>query len=147
MPDNERSRALAPPPLPNSRQELDRSRRTRRTLTLNDMFEVVYRVLMDVDGAQSDGDRAQRDSYRKYVLAVYDSQAVEGSLSIDNVKAAEIVREYARASNLPEVADLKDQNLATLVKVQGVVLRRYGQDRKSRRLMLGGEVVENDSDE
>lgn len=154
MTEVQRSRSLAPPPLPNSRQELEAQRRVRRTITLNDMYEMVYKVLNDIEGVEEirdesarDKARDQRTKFRSFILAVYDSQAVEGSLTVDNIKAAEMVRDYARSSEIPEIAELRGLNLATLVKVQGVVLRRYGQDRKSRRLMLGGEVVSNGDEE
>lgn len=126
-----RQQALATP-FPRTQSQMLALRRIKARRSINDLFEDAYLVMIETD-----------DIYIRLLDAIYDSQAVEGSLSIDNVKAAERVRNYAIEHN---IAALKDEKLATLVKVQGVVVRRYGMDRKHRRQTLGGEVISNGSD-
>jgi hypothetical protein len=67
-----------------------------------------------------------------------DSDAVEGSLAIDTIKAAEMIRVFATNSSNPFV---KDKNLATITRALKVVLRRYGIGREQRADMVGGEHV------
>jgi DNA replicative helicase MCM subunit Mcm2 (Cdc46/Mcm family) len=126
-----RQQALATP-FPRTQSQMLALRRIKARKSINDLFEDAYLVMIETD-----------DIYIRLLDAIYDSQAVEGSLSIDNVKAAERVRNYAIEHN---IAALKDEKLATLVKVQGVVVRRYGMDRKHRRQTIGGEVVSNGND-
>lgn len=102
-------------------------RMIKQERTLNDLIEDVHRVLVD-----------ENEKYRGYLYATYDEQAVEGSLSADNIKAAELIREKAVEVGNREVAQ---QKLATIVKALGVVLRRYNQSRKQRRRTVGGEAV------
>lgn len=124
--DENRAQALAVP-FPRTQSQMLALRRIKARRSINDLFEDAYLVLIETD-----------DTYIRLLDAIYDSQAVEGSLSIDNMKAAERVRNYAIEHNIPA---LKDEKLATLVRVQGVVVRRYGMDRKHRRQTIGGEVV------
>ena len=113
-----------PLPLPVDTKALVRSSKQKRTL--NDQVEDIYLSLYD--------DKMFQD----YLYATYDEQAIEGSLSADNVMAAGMIRDRARKNNSHEVAALK---LATISKCLGVVLRRYDIDRKSRQLMVGGQRV------
>jgi hypothetical protein len=115
-----------PPPLPVSAKDWDVARKTETRLTLNDHVERVHNVL-----------RVQ-ESYTRFLYAVWDEQAVEGSLSCDNTEAARLIREKAKEMQIREVAD---QKLATIVKSLGVVLRRYNQARKQRRNMVDGRIV------
>lgn len=95
--------------------------------TINDQVEDVHIALVD-EGNQE---------YLDYLDAVYDEQAVEGSLSADNTLAAKMIRDEAVKRNVPRIAQAK---LATIVKALGVVLRRYGVSRAERKRMLHGEV-------
>lgn len=113
------------PPLPEKIEQWERHTKVERTL--NDMVEDLHRVLVNED-----------EKYRAYLRAVYDAHAVEGSLSADNVLAAMIIREKAKANGVTEVAEEK---LAIINMALGVVLRRYHASRKQRRQMLGGEEV------
>ena len=70
------------------------------------------------------------DQYFRYLEAVYDEQAVEGSLFADDTMAAEMIRDYAKKIACSAVAHEK---AATIVKALGAVLRRYGASRKQRR--------------
>lgn len=101
-------------------------RKIKTTRTLNDEVETVHLALAD------------NQHYQDYLDPVYDSQAQEGSLSIDDVKAAEMIRHRAKDMAIIVVAK---QNLATLVKALRVVLRRTGDSREERRNRLHGEVV------
>jgi hypothetical protein len=67
-----------------------------------------------------------------------DSDAVEGSLAIDTIKAAEMIRVFAINSNN---VFIKNKNLATITRALKVVLRRYGIGREQRADMVGGEYV------
>lgn len=117
-----------PPPLPEKVEDWHRVTKAERTL--NDMVEDVHRSL------------AGSDQYKAFLYAVYDEQAVEGSLSCDNTEAARMIREQAKKMKYDELAREK---LATIAKAMGVVLRRYGQSRKQRRNMIGGTIVPENS--
>ena len=108
-------------------------RKTEFHRTLNDLVEDVHLALVD-----------KSQQYVKYLDAVHDEQAVEGSLAADNIMAAQMIREEAKNRNMPRLAEAK---LATIVKGMGVVLRRYHMSRQERRNMIGGEVVPNGNGE
>src|SRR6266498_3771777 len=114
-------------PLPATREEMLSRRIGKPRLTLNDYVEEIYVALWTQDG-----------DFMRYLDAVYDEEAVEGSLSIDNSKAAECIRLYAKNNNVPIVAGKK---LATIVKALNVVLRRYGMTRKQRAGGFGRDTV------
>lgn len=114
-------------PLPATRS--DWVRKTQFNRTINDQVEDIHLALLD------------DEEYIELLQAVYDEQAVEGSLSSDNNMAAIKIRNAAKKMNNP----VKDQKLATIIKALGVVLRRYGVSRKERRNMVGGEVVNTDN--
>jgi hypothetical protein len=67
--------------------------------------------------------------FSKYLEAVYDYDAVEGSTAIDDVMAAIRVREQA----CDEGTTLDVTSLAVVVKTLNHVLRRYNLSRKQRR--------------
>ena len=123
-----------PPALPETVEEFRARRKSETTRTLNDLVEEIHLALYEKD-----------EEYTGYLYAVYDEQAVEGSLACDNVKAAEIIRDHAKKTNGVEVAR---QKLHTIVKVLNIVLRRYGSSRKERRNMIDGVVMptENNGD-
>jgi hypothetical protein len=77
------------------------------------------------------------EQFQSYLDAVYDEQAVEGSLSIDNAKAAELLRDKAIKTG----SRVGQEKLATIVKSLNVVLRRYGFSRNERRNLVAGKVV------
>jgi len=116
------------PPLPAKLADWHRVNKAERTL--NDLVEDLHRELV------SD------EKYRKYLQAVYDAHAVEGSLAADNVLAAMMIREKANARGISEIASEK---LAIINLALGVVLRRYHKSRKQRRNMVAGEEVPNDN--
>jgi hypothetical protein len=66
---------------------------------------------------------------------------VEGSLAADNIMAAEMIRDKAKAAG----SELASEKLATISKALGVVQRRYGFSRKERRNMVRGEIVPGDN--
>jgi hypothetical protein len=119
-----------PPALPVALSEWQRFLKSERTL--NDLVEDVHRALIDSD---------QGEKYRSYLYAVYDEQAVEGSLAADNIEAARMIRIWSSENG----SELSRQKLATIAKALGVVLRRYHASRKERRQMIDGEVVPGDS--
>ncbi len=120
-------------PLPATRDEMIERRKIKSTKTLNDWVDDIHITLY--------GDN---EPYTTYLDAVYDEMAVEGSLAIDNAKAAEIIRDYARNDSHPRPYIAK-QKLASIVKALNVVLRRYCISRKERAIMIGDEAVPNDN--
>jgi len=120
-----------PPPLPANREELVAARLINFDSNVNDLVDDIHMVLFVED-----------PTYKRFLYAVHDSQAKEGSLSADNWAAANIVREYAREHS---VAGVKDENLATISRALNVVLRRCNLSRKQRRNMVHGEIVADDN--
>lgn len=118
-----------PPSLPETVEEFRARRKVVTKKTLNDTVEEYHLKLYD------------RDDYSRLLYAVYDEQAVEGSLAADNILAASMLREEARRDGNVE---LSREKLATIAKSLGVVLRRYGESRKERRNMVGGQIVETE---
>lgn len=119
-----------PPPLPATVEELINDRKVAVERTLNDYVEEAYLHLY-----------ATNEDFKNYLYAVYDEQAVEGSLAMDNGEAVTILRDYAKAESIVIIAREKK---ATLVKALNVVLRRYGKSRKERKNMVGGSIVSDD---
>jgi hypothetical protein len=119
-------------PLPKTREEFLALRKSEPVRTLNDYVDEITEKLYD------------NDEFRRFSEAVYDEDAVEGSLSIDNAKLAEMIRQYAVENNIPAVSSKK---LATIVKALNVVMRRYGLSRMQRKNLLHGEVVDGNGQE
>ena len=115
-------------PLPATVEDMLAQRRTMAGRTLNDYVEDLHIK------AWSD------PKYQQFLDAVYDEDAVEGSLSADNYSAAQLLRDLARKQAIPQVATRK---LATIVKALNVVMRRYRMTRKERALTIGGQVMAN----
>jgi hypothetical protein len=112
--------------VPRTAEQYLAKRKLKSKRTLNDEVETVHLALAD------------DEQYQAYLDPVYDSEAVEGSLSIDDAKASEMIREKAREM---AIVAIQNKNLATLVKALRVVLRRTGDSRDERRNKLHGEVV------
>lgn len=112
-------------PLPATREEL-LSRKTMKVASLNDRVDFIHQDLWD------------DPNYQRYLYACWDSQAVEGSLSADNLMAAMMIRDYARKNSDPLVADEK---LAVINHSLNIVLNRYHIGRKERRVTVAGEAV------
>jgi hypothetical protein len=126
-----RSTSILARPAPLPAKIDDWERKNKSSLTLNDHVESVHRTLWDSD-----------EEYRRYLEAVWDSDAVEGSLAIDNVKAAEMIREKALKLDGNPVGTKK---LDTIVRSLNVVLRRYENSRKERRETVQGVMVPSPS--
>jgi hypothetical protein len=124
-----------PPPLP-GRGELWELK-VKSQLTLNDRVMVIHNILRE--------DEKLSPRYHLLLNAVYDDQAIEGTLAYDNAMAAQMIRDYAVKKD-PE-DPLGKEKLSTISKALAVVMRRYGYSRKERRDMLGGEIVPNTTGE
>jgi hypothetical protein len=123
----------AAPPLPATVEELIADRKIKQERTLNDFVEDAYLALYE-----------DSEAFRDFLRAVYDEQAVEGSLAADNLEAAALIREHAKEKGVREITREKK---ATIVKSLNVVLRRYAKSRKERKNMVHGQTVpENDSE-
>lgn len=114
----------AAPPLPENIEDWERHIKAERTL--NDLVEDIHRILVN-----------ENPDYRRYLRAVYDAHAVEGSLAADNYKACDLIRAKAKEIG----SEIQEEKLAIINLALGVVLRRYRASRKQRRNMLGGEEV------
>ncbi len=125
----------APPPLPATLAEWDAVRDVKSTLTLNDRVESLHRHLSATDAG-----------YPKYLWAVYDEQAVEGSLTDDDHEAARRIREMAKSTDHADSV-VAGEKIASIKKSLRVVLRRYHQGRKERKNTVGGQIVPDDNDE
>jgi len=124
---------VSPVPLPSTRGDLAVLRKLKAKLKpLNDQVEEVVEQLIE------------DAKFNRYLQAVYDEQAVEGSLAADNIGAAIMIREKALELGYSSLADEK---WATISKALGVVLRRYGLSRKERKNTVNGEVVRGDRDD
>lgn len=118
---NEHLRAR-PTPLPAKSDNWQRKIKSARTL--NDHVEDVHLSLWD-----------DNPEYRQFLEAVWDSDAIEGSLSIDNTMAAIMLRD--KAKNI-EGNPVDKKKLDTIVKSLGIVLRRYEFSRRERRHTVEG---------
>lgn len=116
-----------PTQLPAKMEDWQRTLQGHRTI--NDHVEDVLEVLVN-----------KSPEFRALLEAVWDTDAVEGSLSADNIIAAQMIRDAARKED-PEHHPLAKRKLATLVRSLGVVLRRYDADRKTRRQTVDGKIV------
>ena len=108
----------APPPLPATRADLLAGYKLKRRRNINDLVEEIIVKLWDND-----------ENFMKYVDAIYNEQAVEGSLDEDDTMAALIIRDVARKEKQMEVAD---KNLRTIKLAMRVGLRRFGVSRPER---------------
>lgn len=111
-------RRVTPPPLPATRADLLAGYKLKRKRSINDLVEEIIVKLWDVD-----------DDFMKYVDAIYDSDAVEGSLEEDDTMAAQMIRNVARKDNNSEVSS---KNLHTIKLAMRVGLRRFGIARPER---------------
>jgi hypothetical protein len=112
-------------PLPATREDMANRKDMKTQLTLNDHVDSIHMTMWD------------NADYRQLLDATSDEDAVEGSLAIDNAKAAEMIRKHAEVTKNPYVAKKK---LATIVKALNVVLRRYHMTRRERAITIGGET-------
>jgi hypothetical protein len=120
-----------PIPLPSKID--DWARKVKSSRTLNDHVEDIHRALWDTN-----------PDYCRLLEAVWDSDAVEGSLAIDNSLAAMMLRDAAKEVPGNMAAGKK---LDTLVKSLNVVLRRYENSRRERRDTVSGQRVLNPNDD
>jgi hypothetical protein len=119
-----------PPTLPVTSAEHLAHRKLKAKRTINDQIEDIHLTLIE------------NEQYREFLEAVWDEQAVEGSVLDDRHCAAKMIRDRAMKAN-PFIAK---QKLATIRKSLGVVLARYGFSRNERRNAIGGDAGQ-DSDE
>lgn len=105
----------------------DLTRKSLRSMTLNDHVEPVFLKLFD------EGDNPV---FHQYLAAVSNADSVEGSVFADDILAAQMIRDAA-----PEKSPIKAARLVAIRNALNVVLRRYGISRNERRYQLGGEIV------
>jgi len=83
------------------------------------------------------------EEWLKYLDAVDDSQAIEGTQALDDIEAARILRSVAVKAGYPRIAE---QKLDAVSKALKRVLKVRGLSRKDRRNMIGGQVVSAEPD-
>jgi hypothetical protein len=112
---------LTTTPLPATVQDLMARRKVKNLRTFNDEVETIYLMLYE------------HPKFHSWNEASYDEEAIEGSVYIDGVKAAEMIRDKAVELGNQVVMNAK---LAAIVKAVGVVQRRFDgvarNDRRSR---------------
>jgi hypothetical protein len=106
-----------PPPLPATRADLLAGYKLKRRRTINDLVEEIIVKLWDKD-----------QKFMRYVEAIYDSDAVEGSMAEDDTMAALIIRDTATK----EKSEVADKNLHTIKLAMKIGLRRFGVSRPER---------------
>jgi transposase len=130
-----------PIPLPATPNEWEAARKIKRERTLNDHVDDIHMAL------QASPDEVLRVKYNTYLDAVYDEDAVEGSMVADDFEAAAIIRKFAgdQTDDKGNVRDpyVASKKLATLVKALRVVLNRYKASRDHRRITLDGTETPN----
>ena len=120
----EQSRQLSEP-LPETVLDLIKQRAGRFERTLNDIVEELY--LKSWENPQ----------FKKFLDAVTDGEAVEGSIGCDDHEAARMLRDLARKEHSP----VQDKPLASFKLALKVVMRRYKMTRKQRKIELRGVEV------
>jgi hypothetical protein len=106
-----------PPDLPGTRTALLAQYKLKKKRTINDLVEEVIVRLWE------------SEDFQRYLYPIYDSQAVEKSLEIDNVMMAIMIRNEAKKADNHEVAG---QPLDTIERAMKVALRRFDVDRRTR---------------
>ena len=120
-----------PAPLPATRAELEADR------------ETVFRSLNDdVDDAHCELWEQDMD-YRSYHEAIWDADAVEGSITADNHAAARYLRDHVQAdeATVNRFPRLARARTAAIVHSLNVVMRRLHKSRNERRRSVHGEQV------
>jgi hypothetical protein len=109
-------------------------RKTDFNRTNNDRVEDLHLKLVN--------DPKRSAKYIETLKAVTDTEALEGSLAIDNADAARMLRDAATEAGDHVIARLK---LKAIVIHLNVVLKRYGQSRAERRQLIGGEYIASEN--
>ncbi len=113
-----------PPALPADINDWTRHLKKKRTLP--DLVEDVHRALVE------------DDRYRALLRAGWNNQAVEGSISADDIMAALMIREKAKTMEGSEVAQA---NLATIRYALCIVRNRYHASRRHQRAAVNGAAT------
>jgi hypothetical protein len=119
-------------PLPTAAAEW--VRKTDFNRTNNDRVEDLHLKLVN--------DPKRSAKYLDALRAVTDTEALEGSLAIDNADAARMIRDAATEAGDHVIAKLK---LKAVVIHLNVVLKRYGMSRAERRQMIDGQHVPSEN--
>lgn len=106
-----------PPALPETRVDLLAQYKLKRKPSINDIVANIIVRMWEIE------------EFQKLVDAIYDSDAVTGSLGDDDVVAAQMIMEFAKREKIEEVSSRK---LHTIKLAMRVALRRYNQGRTDR---------------
>lgn len=132
MSDHQQVQRLRPPPVPATREEM-RAGRKVQVQDINNEVDVLHDQKWD------------DEDYRQLFNAVYNEDAVEGSLIADDFAAATMIRDYAR--ELDKDHFLARKGTAAIAKALRVVMKRCGLSRKERAAMVQGEHVDMTNDD
>lgn len=118
------------PPIPQSRTELLAGKKTVLP-NLNTEVDIIHLILYD------------DPEYRKFFIAIYNQQAIEGHIKLDDGEAAGMIRDHAKEIGNDFVAQ---QTKNSIIKALHVVAKRYGIDRKSRRELIEKKPLDDEND-
>lgn len=121
------SRSQVALPLPATVTDLLAQRKSMRARSLNDDVDDCHIKLWD------------NPDYRRWFVAIYPSETIEGSFAVDDVRAADMIRAFAIENRSPIAANART---AAIISSLHVVCRRYGMSRKERRNLVSGEPVQ-----
>lgn len=106
-----------PPALPETRTDLMAHYKLKRKRSINDLVEEIVVKIWE------------NEEFQKLVSAIYDSDAVHGSMGDDDTMAALMIKGIAEKDQHVEVAS---KNLHTIKLAMRVALRRFDQGRGNR---------------
>ena len=132
MPNSNNALRPAAPPLPPTRQALEKERLTLVKRTINDEVDDIHVALWE------------DPEYQRLLHAIWPSETVEGGFGEDDSEAARMIRKYAAENDYPIAANAK---LHSIILSLHVVCRRFGQSRVQRRNRVHGEIVPPNGDE
>lgn len=115
-------------PLPKDRATMVAQRLIQSERNLNDHVDDLHVELFE-EGTE----------YYSLLEPVFNSQAVNGSLSADDFRAAQIILGLAKEKH-PAATQVAKQNIETIKRSLHVVWRRYNISRKQRRTTVHGQT-------
>jgi hypothetical protein len=119
-------------PLPKDRATMVAQRLVAADRTLNDYVDDLHVELFE-EGTE----------YYSCLEAVFNSQAVNGSIGADDFRAAQIIKALAEEKG-PAATQVSKQNIETIKRSLHVVWRRYNISRKQRRTTVHGQATPDD---
>lgn len=123
-PEEQHRRRMLSVPLTRNKEVLKQNRKKVLLPSLNDAVDTIHETLLD------------DEAYIRLLEPVYNPEAVNGSLIVDDVMAAQMIKAYASEHGHEVV---RRNNLTAIMRAMHTVWRRWNLDRKSRRNSDHGE--------